>query len=133
MKQYVKTTCGTMPLEDYLDITAMKYGYSSYEELKEDGLSIEIPETIEVVQIFLSQLYESGRENLHFGGTIRFSKEDDNSYYDLYQDTIPFNLLLCEAEEVMVLGKNDNFVEVENLATNTRIIFTQEEFELAAV
>lgn len=133
MKQYVKTTCGTMPLEDYLDITAMKYGYSSYEELKEDGLSIEIPETIEVVQIFLSQLYESGRENLHFGGTIRFTDEDGNTYYDLYQDTIPFNLLLSEAEEVAVLNKTDMVIELENLINKSRVMLTPEEFSIATM
>ena len=39
----VQTNMGSMPLEDYLEIRACQYGFSSYEEMKEDGLSIEIP------------------------------------------------------------------------------------------
>lgn len=130
MKQYVETT-SIMPLEDYLDITAMKYGYNSYEELKEDGLSIEIPETIEAVQIFLNRLYESGRENLHFGGTIQPTDDDGNTYYDLYQDTSG-KLLLCEEDEVIVVEKNDNFIEVENPRTHARIMFAPDEFGIIA-
>lgn len=43
--KYVKTTRGLMPLDDYLEIRAMQHGFNSYEELKEEGYSIEIPES----------------------------------------------------------------------------------------
>ena len=43
--KYVKTTRGLMPLDDYLEIRAMQHGLNSYEELKEEGYSIEIPES----------------------------------------------------------------------------------------
>ena len=37
----VKTNIGTMPLEDYLDIEAMKLGFDEYEDLKNNGYTIE--------------------------------------------------------------------------------------------
>lgn len=43
--KYVKTTRGLIPLDDYLKICAMQHGFHSYEELKEEGYSIEIPES----------------------------------------------------------------------------------------
>ena len=43
--KYVKTTRGLMPLDDYLEIRAMQHGFHCYEELKEEGYSIEIPES----------------------------------------------------------------------------------------
>lgn len=44
MAKYVKTTRGLIPMEDYLEIAAMKYGYDSYEQLKNDGLGIDVSE-----------------------------------------------------------------------------------------
>ena len=41
----VKTNIGEMPLEDYLDIRAMQYGFDSYEDMRKQGYSIDIPET----------------------------------------------------------------------------------------
>lgn len=38
----IKTNMGKMPLEDYLEIKAYQYGFDSYAELKEAGLSISI-------------------------------------------------------------------------------------------
>lgn len=43
--KYVKTTRGIIPMEDYLEIHAVQHGFHSYEELKEAGYSIEIPES----------------------------------------------------------------------------------------
>ena len=43
-QKLIKTNVGTMPVDDYLEIRAYQYGFSSYEELKEAGLSIEIPD-----------------------------------------------------------------------------------------
>lgn len=43
--KYVKTTRGLIPLDDYLEICAMQHGFHSYEELKEEGYSIEILES----------------------------------------------------------------------------------------
>lgn len=43
--KYVKTTRGLIPLDDYLEICAMQHGFHCYEELKEEGYSIEIPES----------------------------------------------------------------------------------------
>lgn len=44
MSRMIQTNMGEMPLEDYLDIRALKYGFSSYKELENEGFSIEIPE-----------------------------------------------------------------------------------------
>ncbi|WP_371289218.1 hypothetical protein [Dorea sp.] len=44
MSRMIQTNMGEMPLEDYLDIRALEYGFSSYKELKNEGFSIEIPE-----------------------------------------------------------------------------------------
>jgi hypothetical protein len=41
----VKTNIGEMPIGDYLDIRAMQYGFDSYEDLRKQGYSIDIPET----------------------------------------------------------------------------------------
>lgn len=41
----VKTNIGEMPLEDYLDIRAMQFGFDSYEDMRKQGYSIDIPET----------------------------------------------------------------------------------------
>lgn len=40
----VCTNMGIMPIEDYLDIAAMQYGFDSYEDLCAHGLSIDLPE-----------------------------------------------------------------------------------------
>lgn len=40
----IKTNIGVMPLEDYFDIMASKYGYDSYEEMRADGLSVSVHE-----------------------------------------------------------------------------------------
>lgn len=45
--KYVQTNLGKIPLEDYLDLQSQKYGYEDYEDLKNNGLSLEIPETID--------------------------------------------------------------------------------------
>lgn len=37
----VNTNIGVMPEQEYLDIRAMQYGFSSYAELKEQGFSID--------------------------------------------------------------------------------------------
>ena len=41
----VKTNMGEISLEDYLDIVAMQNGFDSYEDMRAEGLVIEIPET----------------------------------------------------------------------------------------
>ena len=45
MEEYVKTNIGEIPLEDYYDIRAMQYGYESYQDMKECGLSLDRPNT----------------------------------------------------------------------------------------
>lgn len=45
-QRYVKTNIGDIPLEDYLDIESRKYGFEDYADLKSNGLSLEMPETI---------------------------------------------------------------------------------------
>ena len=42
MAKYVKTNMGLIPLEDYLDIRARQYGFDSYKDLKEEGLSLDV-------------------------------------------------------------------------------------------
>ena len=44
----VETNQGLMPLEDYLDIKAIQYGFDSYEDMKACGCYIDIPSTIEI-------------------------------------------------------------------------------------
>lgn len=34
MSRMIQTNMGEMPLEDYLDIRALEYGFSSYKELE---------------------------------------------------------------------------------------------------
>ena len=41
-KRTVKTNMGTMPVEDYLEIQAMQFGFDSYEDMKKQGYSIDI-------------------------------------------------------------------------------------------
>lgn len=38
----VRTNIGEIPVEDYLEVKAMSYGYDSYKELLEDKLIIEM-------------------------------------------------------------------------------------------
>lgn len=46
MAEYVKChvdgCCEEIPLADYLDIQAYKYGFSNYEELTETGFKLEV-------------------------------------------------------------------------------------------
>lgn len=44
MSRMIQTNMGEMPLEDYLDIRALEYEFSSYKELENEGFSIEMPE-----------------------------------------------------------------------------------------
>lgn len=41
----IETNMGEMPIEDYLEIRAMQYGFDSYEDLVKQGYSIDIPHT----------------------------------------------------------------------------------------
>lgn len=47
--EYVKTNLGIIPLTDYYEIVASQNGFESYSEMKEDGYSIEKPQTIIMV------------------------------------------------------------------------------------
>lgn len=49
VKVYVGDRLTTMPLEDYLEIQATRFGFDSYKELREAGYAIDIPETFEEV------------------------------------------------------------------------------------
>lgn len=40
----ISTNIGTMPMEDYLDIVAMQYGFESYDELRAHGFNIDLLE-----------------------------------------------------------------------------------------
>lgn len=46
----VKTNIGIIPIEDYLEICALQYGYDSYAELREDGYYIEIPDSGKLIK-----------------------------------------------------------------------------------
>lgn len=39
---YIETNIGQIPVEDYLDIKAMQYGFDDYEDMQKNGLHIEI-------------------------------------------------------------------------------------------
>lgn len=47
MEKCVKTNMGSIPLEDYLEIRVQQLGFSSYEELREEGYIIDVPEAEE--------------------------------------------------------------------------------------
>ena len=40
----IKTNMGEMPLEDYLEIVAWQHGFDSYEELRYNGIAVDIEE-----------------------------------------------------------------------------------------
>ncbi len=42
----IDTNIGKMPVEDYIHIQAVQYGYDSYDDMKKDGLHIEIDKSI---------------------------------------------------------------------------------------
>lgn len=45
--QYVSTTRGMIPIDDYYEIQAMQYGFDSYQDLRNEGLSIYVdPESV---------------------------------------------------------------------------------------
>lgn len=46
--EYVKTNMGLVPLEDYYDICSRQMGFDSYEDLRDNGYSIDKPETITI-------------------------------------------------------------------------------------
>lgn len=39
-EEYVSTNIGKIPLADYREIIALQYGFSSYEEMKSEGITI---------------------------------------------------------------------------------------------
>lgn len=43
---YIETNIGQIPVEDYLDIKAMQYGFDDYEDMQKNGLHIEIKENL---------------------------------------------------------------------------------------
>lgn len=40
--KYIKTNMGLIPIGDYQEITAMQYGFNSYEDMKSKGMDIQI-------------------------------------------------------------------------------------------
>ena len=48
MAKYVNTNVGLMPVEDYLEIKAVQYGFESYEDMKAQGYKIDVEQTVEV-------------------------------------------------------------------------------------
>ena len=40
----VKTNIGVIPIEDYLEIKAMQYGFDNYEEMRNEGYTIILEE-----------------------------------------------------------------------------------------
>lgn len=44
MEKYIKTNMGEMPIEDYLEITAIQHGFDSYEDMATQGFSVCINE-----------------------------------------------------------------------------------------
>lgn len=45
LEKFVKTNVGNIPLNDYLEIKATQNGFDSYKEMREEGVSIDIPKT----------------------------------------------------------------------------------------
>ena len=45
MSKLIKTNMGAMPIEDYLDIEASKYGFNSYDDLVKAGYHIDVDES----------------------------------------------------------------------------------------
>lgn len=44
MGKMIETNMGIMPVEDYLDIMAMQYGFDDYKDLREHGMILDCPE-----------------------------------------------------------------------------------------
>ena len=42
MSRLVNTNMGIIPLEDYLEIKAIELGFDSYDDLKDNGFTIEV-------------------------------------------------------------------------------------------
>lgn len=43
--KYVKTSQGLIPMDEYLDIQSIQYGYSNYADLRKHGYIINISES----------------------------------------------------------------------------------------
>ena len=47
MNKTIKTNMGEIPIEDYCDIIAMQHGFNDYEDMKNQGYTINILRTEE--------------------------------------------------------------------------------------
>ena len=47
MAKTVKTNIGEIPVRDYLEIVANQNGFDSYKDMKDYGLSVNLPEGVE--------------------------------------------------------------------------------------
>lgn len=59
----VETNMGKMPLEDYLEIFALQHGYDSYDDMRRDGLCIDLCD-VYTAQL-ISNISRVLVENLH--------------------------------------------------------------------
>ena len=127
MGKFVKVNNGKLiPLEDYLDIKARQYGFDDYEDLRKNGMSLEIPETVDTAVINLGNLYHTGINHLFFGGEIR-----NGDGYELYDERPPKDFLFCDLTEVIILDQTDHVVTINVPRTDIKILFTKEEFNVA--
>lgn len=82
------------------------------------------------VCISLKMLYESGHTELHYGGIIQHTKEDESDYYDLLTSSECALHVLCDGEQVEVIDEYPDSVVVK--CQKNKIWFTPEEFAIAA-
>ena len=84
------------------------------------------------VCISLGSLYNSGHRCLYFGGTIVKTTVGGKENYKLHKDDSEQQIILYDECNLVVLQSVGDDVLVENPETNWRILFTKEEFCIAA-
>ena len=90
----VETNQGLMPLEDYLDIKAIQYGFDSYADMKACGCCIDTPPNIKINKYSADglNLIDADIDKSTTNGILRFTHEitltlqdDENlSFYSAY-------------------------------------------------
>ena len=117
IEKYVRTNIGNVPYEDYLEMEASKYGYDSYEDMKKDGLGIDISEKdIIVMDTSLKKLQELKKilnENKHNIEKLTNNQNDDLEKIldNISKELIPiFDVL----KPIFDTCKNDIYISIES-------------------
>ena len=107
MGKCVKTNMGSIPLEDYLEIRAQQLGFSSYEELREEGYIIDVPEAEE--EEVMKKRIRSGYVDMYEGQT---TDEDIQNGFQLIEKE---KSIVAKIMEEMVSDGDDESDKLLNL------------------